>query len=78
VEWLLSGGGDAEHTDDADDDDGFGGLSAMASATAERDTEDAETDLSGFGEQDPFGEGVPVVARAGCLCVSAFQLTSLR
>ncbi|ELR17377.1 UBA/TSN domain containing protein [Acanthamoeba castellanii str. Neff] len=60
VEWLLSGGGGAAAAEDdgeGDNDDGFGGLAGMASTLQERDTEDAETDISGFGEQDPFGEG---------------------
>jgi hypothetical protein len=72
VEWLLSGGGGAaaaEDDDEGDNDDGFGGLAGMASTLQERDTEDAETDISGFGEQDPFGEGVRRVASCRAVCV---------
>jgi hypothetical protein len=78
VEWLLSGGGGAaaaEDDDEGDNDDGFGGLAGMASTLQERDTEDAETDISGFGEQDPFGEGV---RRAACRVVPCACVVSCR
>jgi hypothetical protein len=53
VEWLLSGAAD----NDDDDDDGFGGAPA-GTLMAERDAEEAETDISGFGSEfDPFGDG---------------------
>jgi hypothetical protein len=77
VEWLLSGGAAAAAEDDdgGDNDDGFGGLAGMASTLQERDTEDAETDISGFGEQDPFGEGV---RRAACRVVPCACVVSCR